>query len=137
MNSCLSLTPSTFIPPFLDPSIPFLSSSLPIRLLTTNVSLIQDGHYDEKCDVFSFSMVILSALGLYTEQGLIDLYPKESVKRWIKYRLSGGRPMIPESTQERYPEQCKLVRRCWASEAQDRPSFQQIIVELEKLSEKD
>ena len=81
-------------------------------------------------------MVILSALGLYHEQGLIGLYPKESVKRWIKYRLDGGRPIIPQDTEQRYPEQCKLVRRCWAPKARSRPSFHEIVVELDKLSGK-
>ena len=82
-------------------------------------------------------MVILSALGLYHEQGLIDLYPKESVKRWIKYRLDGGRPIIPKDTMERYPEQCKLVQKCWAPKARDRPSFHEILTELQTLAGED
>ena len=57
--------------------------------------LKNSGNYTEKCDVFSFSMLLFSALGLFNEQGLIDTYPKDSVPRWIKYRLEGGRPNVP------------------------------------------
>ena len=39
----------------------------------------------------------------------------------------GWRPLLPLEFERSYPKLCKLPKKCWAQNLEDRPSFNQIV----------
>jgi len=82
--------------------------------------------FNEKCDVYSFGIVLWEIL---TGQEPFPHHTNFSrFKRAVCYE--GERPIIPQSA---LPSLKALIETCWQGEPDKRPSFQDIISELEKI----
>jgi TPR repeat protein len=76
--------------------------------------------YTNKIDVFSFAVVLHEILGGELDDSLVFLM---SV-------MMGERLNFPESMSE---DMKSLISRCWAQNADDRPSFHEILAELKRI----
>mmetsp|Transcript_2619 Transcript_2619/g.6290 ORF Transcript_2619/g.6290 Transcript_2619/m.6290 type:complete len:657 (+) Transcript_2619:174-2144(+) len=87
------------------------------------------GKYDEKCDIYSFAIVmweVITQTPAFSEN--ITL---EEMRRFVRAVCDESfRPKIPDEWEESLKD---LVRRCWASKATDRPSFTKIIEDLDNV----
>jgi mitogen-activated protein kinase kinase kinase 7 len=85
--------------------------------------LFQRIEYTEKCDVYSFALIvywIVSGSEPFAE------IPRSDIP---KYVLSGERPQLSKvETRIKH-----LISACWSQEFEDRPSFAKIIDEIDKL----
>jgi serine/threonine protein kinase len=92
--------------------------------------LLLGDSYDEKCDVFSFAIVMFEVL---TES--LNPYSNMQNQTCIEVKVANNpqlRPLIPKQHEEQLPWYCDLMRQSWQHEAQKRPSFSTIIQVLEK-----
>lgn len=83
--------------------------------------------YTEKADVFSFAMVlyeILTGKESHHELNNVMMYAHDMATK-------GYRPPLDDTVTA--PEWNNLVRRCWATDPQDRPSFSELITELHNI----
>jgi len=87
------------------------------------------GKYDEKCDVYSFAIVmweVITQTPAFSEN--ITL---EEMRRFVRAVCDESfRPAIPEEWEESLKQ---LVISCWAPKPEDRPSFTKIIKDLEQV----
>lgn len=80
--------------------------------------------YDSKADVYSFALVLWE---LMTSK--IPYNTMTPLQAAVGVR-QGLRPQIPENT---HPRLINLMQRCWEATPTDRPSFEEIIPELEDI----
>ncbi|KAK1264356.1 Serine/threonine-protein kinase HT1 [Acorus gramineus] len=80
--------------------------------------------YDQRADVFSFAIVLWElATSKIPYDTMTPLQAAVGVRQ-------GMRPEIPENI---HPKLLHLMQRCWAADPDDRPSFTEITIELEKF----
>jgi serine/threonine protein kinase len=86
-----------------------------------------DNRYSRESDVFSFAL-ILYELVVGKPPFLKSLKQQAVTKLLI---MEDARPDIPDFV---VPEVAKLMRDCWATDPDDRPSFNQILRRLERIN---
>jgi len=87
--------------------------------------------YNEKADVFSFSIVAYEVLQKCTLLAFVSLkgHPSE-VDQYIESAVSGFRPILPNY----WPDELKsLLQRCWADSISDRLTMDEIVVTLSSI----
>lgn len=77
----------------------------------------------EKADVYSFGIIVFNML---TGQQFSDIKNIQSLANFV---LEGNRPNIPSNINSFYAD---LIQRCWNQSPEKRPSFDEIVHELEK-----
>jgi len=89
---------------------------------------VQSMNYTSKIDVYSYGIILWELWSRKTPYSDISGY---SVKQ-IMYKVSneGLRPQIPEKCPE---TMCDLMKKCWDDNPDERPTFKDILEDLEKL----
>lgn len=83
--------------------------------------------YNEKADIYSFAIVMWELLQIGFPYEEFDEGFRTSHEKAV---IEGRRPSIPDSTPRLYAD---LIRYCWDKKPEDRPSFDDIIEELERM----
>ena len=86
-----------------------------------------DGNYTKAVDVYSYSMVLV-------EIATQDV-PYPNVQSWNLTHnvvVEGKRPQIPNDCPPLYAE---LMSECWSADPEARPSFTDIVITLQTLSQ--
>lgn len=84
------------------------------------------GHYDEKCDVYSFGMVLWEML---TQERVFADIPNLQ-KLMFAVVEEGRRPTLPQNT----PTSLRnLITSCWDASPEKRPSFKEILEQLDHV----
>lgn len=112
----------------------YKDEKLPTRSLTTPTHTapeqISESPYNEKADVYSFSMMMFEVASRE------EVYPErkgESVPALLEQVRSGRRPVLTANCV--VPQQyVDLMKKCWSSKASDRPQFTQIVEQLKSMT---
>lgn len=95
------------------------------------------GEYDEKVDVYAFAMTAYLMLHQKLEFVLLDKGRKQpktcdqkKVMRMLQRNCRFARPNLLSSSNEVNDKIWNLVQRCWAADPTDRPSFNDIVIEM-------
>ncbi|KAJ7974080.1 putative Protein kinase [Quillaja saponaria] len=80
--------------------------------------------YDQKADIFSFSIVLWELVAAKV--------PYDTMTP-LQAALGVRQGLRPELPRDAHPKLLELMQRCWVAIPDDRPSFSEIIVELENL----
>jgi serine/threonine protein kinase len=90
--------------------------------------------YDESCDVYSFAVVMYELLFETAPFASEDTTSTGSVFQLGMSILQGRRPAIPIAV---YNEQelglIEIMKACWSQNPEDRPTFKNVFMELEKV----
>ena len=81
-----------------------------------------DAKINQKCDVFSYSMVLCE---IVTQA--LPYKEKKTEQLAMLALMTGKRPTLPSSDIECPPYLRNLITACWAETPYDRPSFQEIV----------
>eukprot|EP01029_Cantina_marsupialis_P025028 TRINITY_DN6563_c0_g2_i1.p1 TRINITY_DN6563_c0_g2~~TRINITY_DN6563_c0_g2_i1.p1 ORF type:complete len:727 (+),score=176.77 TRINITY_DN6563_c0_g2_i1:168-2348(+) len=92
--------------------------------------IVRQEHYSEKADVFSFAIILWELLTRkepYKEsEDTVDGIA-------LAYAVANGkRPNIPPYCPEEY---CVLMQRCWETDPSERPSFDEIFVQIKNMQD--
>ncbi len=107
-------------------------------LLYMSPEIIQNKVYDQKCDVYSFAVILYEVF--FEVEPYNSRY--EDSRHGNLFNLShqilnGRRPVIPNNIEFVYSEQEKryleLMSQCWEAEGHLRPSFEQVCEKLEQI----
>eukprot|EP01089_Gocevia_fonbrunei_P023102 TRINITY_DN9593_c0_g1_i1.p1 TRINITY_DN9593_c0_g1~~TRINITY_DN9593_c0_g1_i1.p1 ORF type:complete len:568 (-),score=107.07 TRINITY_DN9593_c0_g1_i1:21-1724(-) len=85
------------------------------------------GTWDEKCDLYSFGLLLWEMI--YQKQ-VFPHYSNQLAKLIIAVCDAGERPPI---TDEVPPRLADLMRRCWADNPRDRPTFAKVVKDLDEI----
>ena len=101
----------------------------------TAPEILKAAAYNSKVDVYSFGIVMWELLELgHPFKEYEEIYGKLPRLDFFEAIIDGLRPTFPPNCPQDYE---KLVRACWATEADDRPSFARIgemLVEMESIA---
>lgn len=87
--------------------------------------ILQNLRFTEKCDVYSFAVIVWEAMA-WSEP-----YPNMSSKQVMKeVAMRGLRPPVPKDCPAAFRA---LLGRCWTEQPQDRPSFPDILDQMEQI----
>lgn len=88
-----------------------------------------DRSYTQKCDVHSFSMLLLQ---MGTEDGNLSIIADQAGGgvMWLQSIIDGWRPRVPEDVRE-VQGLGALIKSCWAPNEKDRPGFKEIVQKLQ------
>jgi serine/threonine protein kinase len=86
-----------------------------------------DNRYSMESDVFSFALILYELV--VGEPPLPKSLKQQAVAKLLI--MDEARPNIPDFV---LPEVRKLIRDCWATDTDDRPSFNQILRRLERMN---
>lgn len=95
--------------------------------------LVNGSCYDEKCDVFSFAMIMYELMVNH-----VNPYDDTVISPEVKQAQNVAfRPKLPPvqlpndpPIEMDFPWYIELMKKCWAPEPKERPSFDQIVTEL-------
>ena len=96
-------------------------------------------HYDATADTYSFGICLVAMIR--GEKDVMEFYfqaLRKTMKRKTKVGVGitilnnrmynkGWRPLLPLEFERSYPKLCKLLKRCWAQNKEDRPEFDEIV----------
>jgi len=96
-------------------------------------------HYDATADSYSFGICLVAMIR--GEKDVMEFYfqaLRKKMKRKTKKGVGitilnnrmygmGWRPLLPLEFERIYPKLCKLLKKCWAQNPEDRPSFDLIV----------
>lgn len=87
--------------------------------------VVKTENYDEKCDVFSFSIIMWELFNL-------DFNPYGDLKDcYIQFRIAQDPQMRPKITSFKFPIEkniIDLMKNSWSEDISKRPSFQEILM---------
>eukprot|EP00771_Trimastix_marina_P003759 gnl/Trimastix_PCT/5135.p1 GENE.gnl/Trimastix_PCT/5135~~gnl/Trimastix_PCT/5135.p1 ORF type:complete len:353 (-),score=104.50 gnl/Trimastix_PCT/5135:45-1103(-) len=86
--------------------------------------LVDDTNYSEKCDVYSFGIIVFEVLTRCLP------YTFNPMHTAIEVTVNGRRPVLPQCCP---PCIADLARRCWATSPDARPSFDVVVGEMDRL----
>lgn len=86
--------------------------------------------YDEKCDVFSFAIIVYEVL-FETIKPYTELFRVEQA-----VALKNVRPLVPQDTQfsQQEIELIEIMKHSWSANPKDRMSFDEIFKRLKEIS---
>mmetsp|Transcript_50859 Transcript_50859/g.80632 ORF Transcript_50859/g.80632 Transcript_50859/m.80632 type:complete len:346 (-) Transcript_50859:178-1215(-) len=90
---------------------------------------VSTGHYDEKADIYSYSMVLFEFL--CQEIPFEELEPAEV----LEYALKGNRPDMEAVPPSCPSELADIMQQCWKPNPAERPSFKQVSMVLAQIYE--
>jgi serine/threonine protein kinase len=106
-------------------------------LLYTSPEVFQNKTYNEKCDVYSFAMVMYEMFFERTpfSDEYIELEHFITVFHHAQEIISGRRPIIPEDYIYNEPELefISLMKVCWNQEPSIRPTFAEIFININDI----
>ena len=85
--------------------------------------ILKGVHFDEKCDVYGYAIILWEALAWK------EPWVGVKMMQVINNVTNGKRPKIPAYVPEPIME---LIKRCWAQDPKERPSFKEVVVYLEE-----
>lgn len=89
--------------------------------------ILQNNQYSKASDVYSFSFIAYDILS--------NEIPYKKLKHFnqiISEVIKGKRPEFSSTITERFQ---KLITQCWASDPSERPTFEDIVVQIKTDSE--
>lgn len=110
---------------FKDDTYSYLNPTSPFDVTITAPEALRENHISEKADVYSFGLVLWE---------LVSREKPHNGKEphWVAWAVATRkiRPSLPEDAVP--SEYVKLMERCWAEDYASRPTFDEVLVELEK-----
>eukprot|EP01025_Chloroclados_australasicus_P047293 TRINITY_DN5273_c1_g1_i2.p1 TRINITY_DN5273_c1_g1~~TRINITY_DN5273_c1_g1_i2.p1 ORF type:complete len:717 (+),score=70.08 TRINITY_DN5273_c1_g1_i2:88-2151(+) len=91
--------------------------------------LLRDCVKTVKADVFSYGVVLWEMVT--GNKPWSHIQHRESI--WYRVTVKGERLEIPDDPEVVHPLIANLIRRCWAQDPEERPSFEEIILAFEKI----
>jgi serine/threonine protein kinase len=101
--------------------------------------VVTSGDYDQKCDVFSFAIMMFQLLTKKIDNIYQDTISNDNVLN-VELQVAinpNFRPLIPKKYLEKkkYFEFIELMKKCWNQDPKERPSFNDITMTLQKISD--
>ena len=90
-------------------------------------------NYTEKCDVYSFGIIMYEVLFEVTPYSNLAL---DSILTLALEIIKGRRPTYPEDANYSNDELdfLQLMQQCWSAKPDDRPMFSEVLTRLDELS---
>jgi len=109
--------------------------------------VMQGYSYNAKCDSFSFGICLVAMIR--AEKDILEFYfqaLRKAMKRKTKQGVGitilnsrmydkGWRPLLPLEFTRPYPRLAALIRKCWSNDADERPTFDEIVKQLGDIGE--
>jgi serine/threonine protein kinase len=105
----------------------YIAADAQVPIKWTAPEALKSSKFSKKSDVWSYGVLLWELFS-----GEIPYYQFTNSET-IEKVVQGYRLPVPENTP---PEIGELMKRCWAADPSDRPSFKKIAAELEKLAPK-
>jgi len=101
--------------------------------------VMSGNQYDATADSYSFGICLVAIIR--GEKDVMEFYfqaLRKTMKRKTKTGVGitilnnrmynqGWRPLLPLEFERSYPKLCKLLKRCWSQNKENRPSFDEIV----------
>ena len=106
--------------------------------------MMKGNSYDATADTYSFGICLVAMIRGETD--VLEFY-FQALRKQMKRKTMKGcgvtilnsriygkrewRPLLPVEFERSYPKPCKLLKRCWAPLKENRPSFDEIVKEMQ------